>query len=42
MNWEPPKFAHLPLLLNPDRTKLSKREGSVDIEQFKVMKNLEN
>jgi glutamyl-tRNA synthetase len=24
-NWEPPRFAHLPLLLNPDRSKMSKR-----------------
>ena len=27
--WETPQFAHLPLLLNPDRTKLSKRQGDV-------------
>jgi nondiscriminating glutamyl-tRNA synthetase len=32
--WEPPKFAHLPLLLNPDRTKLSKRQGDVAVEDF--------
>lgn len=24
-NWTPPRFAHLPLLLNPDRSKMSKR-----------------
>ncbi|MCB0280541.1 MAG: glutamate--tRNA ligase, partial [Calditrichaeota bacterium] len=32
--WELPKFAHLPLLLNPDRTKLSKRQGDVAVEDF--------
>ncbi|KZO99361.1 glutamyl-tRNA synthetase [Calocera viscosa TUFC12733] len=25
--WEPPQFAHLPLLLNPDGSKMSKRTG---------------
>ncbi len=33
--WEPPQFAHLPLLLNPDRTKLSKRHGDVAVEDFR-------
>lgn len=32
--WELPQFAHLPLLLNFDRTKLSKRQGSVAVEDF--------
>ncbi len=32
--WEPPKFAHLPLLLNPDRSKLSKRQGDVAVEDY--------
>lgn len=30
-----PKFAHLPLLLNPDKSKLSKRSGDVSVEDFK-------
>lgn len=30
-----PKFAHLPLLLNPDRSKLSKRQGDVAVEDFR-------
>ena len=34
--WEKPFFAHLPLLLNPDKTKLSKRQGSVAVEDFAV------
>lgn len=32
--WEPPQFAHLPLLLNPDRSKLSKRQGDVAVEDY--------
>ena len=32
--WIPPQMAHLPLLLNPDRTKLSKRQGDVAVEDF--------
>ncbi|MCX6745313.1 MAG: glutamate--tRNA ligase [Candidatus Parcubacteria bacterium] len=32
--WEPPLFAHMSLLLNPDRTKLSKRKGDVAAEDF--------
>lgn len=30
----PPVFAHVPNILNPDRTKLSKRQGSVSVEDF--------
>ncbi len=33
--WEIPKFAHLPLLLNADRTKLSKRQGDVAVEEYR-------
>jgi glutamyl-tRNA synthetase len=33
--WERPKFAHLPLLLNPDKTKLSKRQGDVAVEDYR-------
>jgi glutamyl-tRNA synthetase len=32
--WKPPKFAHLPLLLNTDHTKLSKRQGDVAVEDY--------
>jgi len=35
--WEPPHLAHLPLLLNPDRSKLSKRSGHVAVEDYKTM-----
>jgi glutamyl-tRNA synthetase len=33
--WEPPQFAHLPLLLNPDRSKMSKRMGDVAVEDYR-------
>ncbi|MDA1038226.1 MAG: glutamate--tRNA ligase [bacterium] len=32
--WEPTVFAHLPNLLNPDKKKLSKRQGDVAVEDF--------
>ncbi len=32
--WDMPLFAHLPLLLNPDRSKLSKRQGDVAVEEY--------
>lgn len=33
--WDKPIFAHLPLLLNPDRSKLSKRQSDVAVEDYK-------
>jgi len=33
-SWEAPKFAHLPLLLNPNKSKLSKRQGDVSVEDY--------
>ena len=32
--WDLPKFCHLPLLLNEDKSKLSKRQGDVAVEDF--------
>ncbi len=32
--WPLPQFAHLPLLLNPDKSKLSKRQGDIAVEDF--------
>jgi len=32
--WDLPKFIHLPLLLNLDKSKLSKRQGDVAIEEY--------
>ncbi len=34
LGWTPPTFAHLSLLLNPDRSKLSKRQGDVAAEDY--------
>lgn len=33
--WTPPKFIHLPLILNKTGGKLSKRQGDVFVEEFK-------
>ncbi|XP_060655265.1 probable glutamate--tRNA ligase, mitochondrial [Drosophila nasuta] len=33
--WQPPQFGHLPLLVNADGTKLSKRQGDIGIAQFR-------
>lgn len=33
--WEPPKFAHLPLILGTDKKKLSKRDGSTSALSFR-------
>jgi glutamyl-tRNA synthetase len=32
--WDIPAFAHLPMALNPDRSKLSKRQGDVAVEDY--------
>ncbi|EHB13184.1 Putative glutamyl-tRNA synthetase, mitochondrial [Heterocephalus glaber] len=34
LGWQPPRFAHLPLLLNGDGSKLSKRQGDIFLEHF--------
>jgi len=35
--WQPPKFAHLPMVLGPDRSKLSKRHGAVAALEYKKL-----
>ncbi len=35
LNWEPPQFAHLPLILDKDRKKLSKRTGDVTVKEYR-------
>ncbi len=35
MNWPPPQFGHISLVLDDDRQKLSKRKGAVACGQFK-------
>ncbi len=32
--WEIPEYAHLSLIVNPDKTKLSKRQGDVSVESY--------
>lgn len=34
LGWERPQFAHLPLLLNKDKSKLSKRQNDVAVEDY--------
>ena len=34
---EPPRFAHLPMILAPDRSKLSKRHGATSVLEFRGM-----
>jgi nondiscriminating glutamyl-tRNA synthetase len=34
LNWEPPQFAHLPLLTGPDHKPLSKRHGDTSLDYF--------
>ena len=36
LGWEIPKYAHLPLIHGADGSKLSKRHGSIDINEFKI------
>jgi glutamyl-tRNA synthetase len=35
LNWEIPKFAHIPLILGADKVRLSKRHGATSIEEFR-------
>ncbi|MDD5604743.1 MAG: glutamate--tRNA ligase [Dehalococcoidales bacterium] len=35
LNIAPPQFAHLPMILGPDRSKLSKRHGAVSVTQYR-------
>ncbi|MDD5312124.1 MAG: glutamate--tRNA ligase [Dehalococcoidia bacterium] len=32
--WQPPQFAHLPMILGPDKSKLSKRHGATAINEY--------
>jgi len=36
LGFEPPQFAHLPMLLGTDRSKLSKRHGAVSITEYQA------
>lgn len=35
LGYELPQFAHLPMILAPDRSKLSKRHGATSVEEFR-------
>jgi glutamyl-tRNA synthetase len=35
LDWSIPQFAHLPLILGPDRERLSKRHGAASVEEFR-------
>ena len=37
LGWEPPQFAHLPIILAPDRSKLSKRHGATSVLEYRRM-----
>lgn len=37
LNYEIPKFAHLPMILGPDKTRLSKRHGATSVMAYKEM-----
>ncbi len=34
LGWKPPEFAHLPLILNEDKSKLSKRKNKVSMDDY--------
>ncbi|CAI8015748.1 Glutamate--tRNA ligase [Geodia barretti] len=37
LGWKPPLFAHLPIILAPDRSKLSKRHGATSLLDYREM-----
>ena len=34
LGWEPPQYGHFPLILNKDKTKLSKRQNDVTVQDY--------
>ena len=36
-HWKPPTFAHLPLILGPDKSKLSKRHGATSVLAYREL-----
>lgn len=37
MDWDIPRYAHIPMILGKDRNRLSKRHGATSVSQFKEM-----
>jgi glutamyl-tRNA synthetase len=37
LGFSQPQYAHIPLILNPDKTKMSKRYGATEISEYKKM-----
>ncbi|WP_418378226.1 glutamate--tRNA ligase [Acidaminococcus sp.] len=35
LGWKAPQFGHMPMILAPDRSKLSKRHGATSVEEFR-------
>jgi glutamyl-tRNA synthetase len=35
LGWDIPKFGHMPMILGPDRKRLSKRHGATSVEEFR-------
>ncbi len=35
LGWEPPEYGHFPIILGPDKKKLSKRHGAVSVRHFR-------
>ncbi len=35
LGFKTPQYAHIPLILNPDKTKMSKRTGAVDVSEYR-------
>lgn len=35
LGWPVPQFAHIPMILGPDRTRLSKRHGATSVREFR-------
>src|SRR5690606_26827869 len=36
LGWEPPRYAHVPMILGSDRSRLSKRHGAVSVGQYRA------
>ncbi len=37
LGWDRPKFGHMPMILGPDRKRLSKRHGATSVEEFRTL-----